>query len=555
MSQFHDQTNNPNDLNDQCNIDGRENADGASTINKSIRAEGRPHAGQAALPPSPLPALSIQSTLSLESEMVQSTMVQGELELGSLASLPGPEPPQSQEQNVIVYEEILDEQTERGFPPALLASPMAVRGKYFQAKIIAHPRLMAVLRQIMLSLRYPIGDASLIWVFGPSGVGKTTLARKLLRLLIEEHRQAMEEDPGIIAATLVELALTATGKFDWSDVYGRVLISLNEMLINYKVDMEENSDSDPRLITSGTVEDNTRNISAGTSGKMNMALSVSNMGIQHSMLHREVRLIGQKRVELKSLRQAVESCLRHRKVQAVLLDEAHHLKKVAISGRALLDQLDVLKSLSNVTGVPLVFFGTYELLGLVEISDQICRRSTSIHFPRYKYEEPSDMQNFLSAAYTFQVSLPLRSEPNLTADCDYLYIGSLGCVGLLKTWLYRALMDALEDGEKRPFRKYLERHKMSASELETIMRRITEGEAAFRGRDDTRYDLSVSLGIDTSRTSRQERAGGGTSDRSSATQTPTPSTPGKADPTKPPKQQRRVGERLPHRDPVGPPPQ
>jgi hypothetical protein len=221
----------------------------------------------------------------------------------------------------------------------------------------------------------------------------------------------------------------------------------------------------------------------------------------------------------------------------------------------LLDQLDVLKSLSNITSVPLVFFGTYELLGLVEVSDQLCRRSTSIHFPRYRYEEPADMESFLSAAYTFQVSLPLKAEPNLTADCDYLYMGSLGCIGLLKTWLHKALMDTLEDGEKKPFRKYLERHKMAASELETIMRRISEGEAAFQTRNETRYDLSVLLGMDTSRTSQPKRTRVSASDRSPSIQTAMASTPDKANPDKPPKQSRRVGERLPHRDPVGPPPQ
>src|SRR5439155_20992017 len=47
-------------------------------------------------------------------------------------------------------------------------------------------------------------------------------------------------------------------------------------------------------------------------------------------------------------RYAVEQTLRFRKPAAVLIDEAQHLGKVA-SGRRLLDQLDVIKSIANRT--------------------------------------------------------------------------------------------------------------------------------------------------------------------------------------------------------------
>src|SRR6202000_2043653 len=57
---------------------------------------------------------------------------------------------------------------------------------------------------------------------------------------------------------------------------------------------------------------------------------------------------------------AVEQALLHRRPRAVLIDEAQHLAKMS-SGRRLLDQLDVIKSIANCTGIPHVLVGTYDL--------------------------------------------------------------------------------------------------------------------------------------------------------------------------------------------------
>ena len=59
------------------------------------------------------------------------------------------------------------------------------------------------------------------------------------------------------------------------------------------------------------------------------------------------------------------------------MDEAQHLKKFA-SGRRLLDQMDILKSLASLTDTIHVLIGTYELLGLADLSAQLNRRSREI---------------------------------------------------------------------------------------------------------------------------------------------------------------------------------
>lgn len=64
------------------------------------------------------------------------------------------------------------------------------------------------------------------------------------------------------------------------------------------------------------------------------------------------------------LRHALEETMTRRGVRAVILDEAQHLMKIGsgASGGKLLDQLDWIKSMTNVTGVLHILIGTYELL-------------------------------------------------------------------------------------------------------------------------------------------------------------------------------------------------
>ena len=67
------------------------------------------------------------------------------------------------------------------FSRVLLEQPADARMAYFRSFTIAHPRL----KEADLALRKAIEDPaglSLVFVYGPTGVGKTTL-----RLRIEKH--------------------------------------------------------------------------------------------------------------------------------------------------------------------------------------------------------------------------------------------------------------------------------------------------------------------------------------------------------------------------------
>src|SRR5258708_10619290 len=96
----------------------------------------------------------------------------------------------------------------------------------------------------------------------------------------------------------------------------------------------------------------------------------------------------------------------------MLIDEAQHFSRIA-TGRRLQDQLDTLKSLSNLTGTLIVLFGSYELHDFRNLCGQLSRRSLDIHFPRYDIRVADDVEAFRNLLYTFQRELPLEEEPDL----------------------------------------------------------------------------------------------------------------------------------------------
>jgi hypothetical protein len=121
------------------------------------------------------------------------------------------------------------------------------------------------------------------------------------------------------------------------------------------------------------------------------------------------------------------------------------LAKIA-SGRRLLDQLDVIKSIANRTQTVHVLYGTYDLLAFRNLNGQLSRRSIDVHFPRYRTDFADDRQAFIGVLRSLAQQLPLAEPPDLAADWEFLYERSIGCVGVLKQWLIRALSAALRGG-------------------------------------------------------------------------------------------------------------
>lgn len=324
---------------------------------------------------------------------------------------------------------------EPAFPKALLTATVEERIAYFTGVWIVHPVFEDALSRIrrLLRLKQP---GYLLVLNGPTGAGKTRLCRMLLAERILAARERMASEADYVPAFMVELAADRDGRFDWRDHFVRSLRQLQEPLLDRKVLLD------------------------GVTGELEW---------------------GTERV----LRHAYESCLKYRKVDLAIWDEAHHLRKLAGS-RAFVEQMDTVKSIVNLTGTLHLLAGTYEMLDLCDLSAELARRTYDVHLPRYG-ESAHDQRIFLNVIRSLQIHLPLP-QTDLSPVADYLYERSLGCVGILKDWLMEALVLAMEENASVTA-TVLRRTGYSPGKLQAIRREIELGECRRREMDGIPLDL------------------------------------------------------------------
>ena len=165
------------------------------------------------------------------------------------------------------------------------------------------------------------------------------------------------------------------------------------------------------------------------------------------------------------------------------------------SGRRLLDQLDVIKSLANRTGIPHVLLGTYDFLSFRNLNGQISRRSTDVHFGRYRAERANEAAIFLNVVRSFDAQLPVGESIDLAKNWEYPYERSIGCVGVLKEWLARALSRAFRRGQGRLERVDLETCALSVSQCDKMLTECIEGKMRMTESGDSRCGLRARLGL------------------------------------------------------------
>src|SRR5258708_35163363 len=84
-----------------------------------------------------------------------------------------------------------------------------------------------------------------------------------------------------------------------------------------------------------------------------------------------------------------------------------------------------------------------------KFNPQLAIRSIDVHFPRYDMTEEKYCLLFQSILWALQRELPVEEEPLLAQKhWEFLYARSIGCIGLLKLHLNRALNRALKEGAR-----------------------------------------------------------------------------------------------------------
>ncbi len=409
-------------------------------------------------------------------------------------------------------------QPPRGFPRDLLEGDAAERLGYFWTFTAAHRLQVEADRAVMRALlrarstrtaraQTPLGTVVLL--LGPTGVGKTTIYHTIARRLLARDLPQLEADPGYVPWCYVAAPAPDRNVFRWRALYREALAILNEPLAAQA--------GRPRMRAAGRPS--------------------LDPGAQRPSSPDD------------ELRGAFESALSHRRVEEFWIDEAGHIAKTA-GGNALQNQLDLIKSLSDRTATTFVLMGAYDSMVFRALGPQLARRCVEIHVPRYRRERPDDVREFKRVLRTFQKHLPLVQEPDFAPLWELCYDGSVGCIGVLKEWLYRALDAALAENKETITAAILEQEMFSPDRLVSMANAAINGEAEM----DEAYGIAkrselsrllrahVGRALDESSGSVDNAPDTNPTIRTETTVDIPPSQSG---------QQRQPGERTPTRDPAG----
>lgn len=299
---------------------------------------------------------------------------------------------------------------------------------------VKHTRIAQVMNELD-TLIYDGSQDSILLVCGPSGVGKSTLARHMCDSALQAAANEMGTDAGVIPAVYVQAPSSGENDFSWRLFYLRILEQLEGDLEMPKAAFGIDADTG-RLVRP-----------RGSSGN-----------------------------SLASLRTAVERALRARGTRFLVIDEAAHIIRQT-RGKRLHIQLDTLKSLANECGTQMVLVGSYDLYPLVSLSGQLARRTHVLHFERYRQDNDADLRAFRACVQKFQDALPDLWEQQLMQHAEALHENTLGCVGTLSAVLVRAAKLAQQAGGWTD--DALRRALLTEAQRQQILEEILEGEAAI----------------------------------------------------------------------------
>lgn len=320
------------------------------------------------------------------------------------------------------------------FPNELLSASNDARYRYFSNYIAAHPKLDETHHTLFRLLDHRRDPATII-VDGLTGVGKSTLRRIIVKQIMDRFIADATSDRSIIPVVSISAVTPGKPDFDWEDFYARALLSMNEPLVDHKIDLR----------------------------------------MPDKRLKDYVGYDKYQRMKSSALRRAFESALVHRDPKALLIDEAQAIGKIS-SGRKLLTQLEILKDITESTRKTLVLFGTHDLKHFMNLNGQTARRSIYIHFERYRADIPADITKFQAMLESFRRHIPIADVVDFVNEWEYFYAGSCGCGGTLSVWLLAAVDLALQEGSTVLSLNHLKRTALSPAQVRTIQMEALENE-------------------------------------------------------------------------------
>lgn len=321
-----------------------------------------------------------------------------------------------------------------------LTQDMVDRIRRFAEARVMHRAIETLLEDLM-PLLMPHTETGIVVITGATGAGKSTLARVLLKSLVEEFESLMDREPGTIPFFAVEAYKDGDSRKSFRQLYLSILRELKE----------------PALQKKSLVE------------------------IENGIL----KLNPQGRNSVPALRTFVDSAIVYRHTRVGVIDEAAHLLRLANE----LSVMDTLKSLANTSKIKWVLVGSFDLFDLVCENGQVARRTAVLNFERYDIKKAADRNEFRRVLKVLQGQWPCESAPNFAAISDEIMEWVFGCIGLMKSFLLEAAaMQMRNDDVWKP--EFLQRAVKALAMRSKIEREILEGEERVR------TVLSGSSGID-----------------------------------------------------------
>lgn len=335
----------------------------------------------------------------------------------------------------------------------------------------------------------PSSQGKIFAVVGATGAGKSTALGHFFDSYNQRFIDEMVRKPGFIPTVLATLPTGFKGEFDWKDALQRLLAVFFEPLISKKilprivVDLEgERIENVHKLVTSALAR-----------------------AFKNGLLERETHFVG--------------------------IDEASSIFATK-NDRSYKYQFEILKSIVNDWGRPLILSGAYDLLKIEDFNSQLIRRTKIIHFERYypnelESENNKYGQSFVNVVHTFFNAMRIPVSDDVCENYFYMMKMSLGSVGLLKDWCMRALELAfMSQTEPKIDMDVMKKTALPIRQLIKIEKENQWGEKLLS--DDSEEDLASLMGF------RKESGG---------------YKQGKEDSSK--KNSRKPGKRNPSRDFVG----
>src|SRR5258708_17818334 len=130
-----------------------------------------------------------------------------------------------------------------------------------------------------------------------------------------------------------------------------------------------------------------------------------------------------------------------------------------------------------------------------KVNAQLACRSMDVHFRRYDAAIGSDAHVVQSVVWARPRQLPVEQEPPVLKHWEFLYARSIGCIGLLKMHLNRALNLALTEQAKTVQLSHLRKTALSETRVERALSNALESEAELSEADGADERLLTLLGM------------------------------------------------------------